>query len=327
MEQQQATTPTDVAAEPSFDDKLEAKLFGEPEAPAEQPEPTPEAPAEEATPDVEEVEVPEEPEQQDGFVEIKHNGQLKRVSQEEVRNLAQKGFDYETNMAAIKADRQRLQSIATALQAQASVQPQRLEALAEAKAYERALNGYKDVDWVRKSQEDPVGAFQERTQFDTLVQGYNAAVHRANQLSQQEKQAADYVTQEQLALEAQKLHERIPEWKDPARYEKDRGAILQTLEKDYGLTVSDIPASVLADHRAVALIRDAYLYRQAVSNAKAKKGQLQGLPAVPKPGAKPAVQMDAKQVALKKLHTTKDPQAKKDAFDVALRAKLARFGL
>lgn len=291
MEQQQATTPTDVAPEPSLDERILGHFgYGEPEPEAQEPVAQP---AQEQEQEGEEVYIPDEeaaPPVESAFeLEIKHNGETKKLtSKEEAIRLAQMGTDYEFKMSRVREDAQRIQTMAQAAQAKFAMQAQALDALAEAKSYERQLKAYENVNWAQAAQANPQEAFQARMQYDQLIAGYNEAMGKANQLQQPIQQASQAIDQAQAALELQKLTERLPEWKDPARKDKDSQAILETLTKSYGVTKEELSApavqALMNSHKFVSILRDAWKYREAV-NTKGKKGPPQGLPQVAKPGA------------------------------------------
>jgi hypothetical protein len=287
MEQQQATTPPDVAPEPSLDDKILGHFgYGDTEAPTQEPSAQP-APDSEQTD--EEVVIPDEEvissEPTSFELEIKHNGETKKLtSKEEAVRLAQMGTDYEFKMARVREDAQRVQTMAQAAQARYAMQAQALDALAEAKSYERQLKPYANVDWAQAAQADPQAAFQARMQYDALVGGYNQAIQRARELEQPMAHAQQAIDHNQMALEMQKLTERIPEWKDSAKKDQDAKAIIDTMVKGYGFQPQELGGPILNDHRVISILRDAWKYREALQ-AKAKKGPPQGLPQVAKPGA------------------------------------------
>lgn len=328
MEQQQATTPTDVAP-PSIDDKIAAK-FGLTDQPTEAVE-TPQA-TDEATPEsVEtgEVEVAPEEETQpepEAFEEINHRGQLKRVSKEEMRMLAQKGFDYEANMVENKAERQRLQGIATALQAQQALGAQIIDHIADAKAAQKQLQAYASVDWIKWANDDPIAAFQAKQVYDQHAEQYNRAMSAANQVQAQLSQTEQHVTQEQLAFEQQELLKRVPEWRDETRKKAEVQGITADLSKTFTADELQRWGSLFSDHRVVGLLRDGYLHRQAKEAAKAKRGQLQGLPQAAKPGVRQNAPTRAQSVVEAKtdLRKARSPETRKAAEDRMIAAK---FGI
>lgn len=298
-------TPTDAASpeqplhsvqSDTFDDRLLAK-FGasQTETPEETTEATPASESqgtEEAEPEiVEEVETSPAAD-----FELKHNGELKKVPMSEAQRLAQMGYDYEFKMQRVNEDVTRIKGMEQALQAREAMRTQTFDAMVQVKAIENQLAPYANVDWVAETNADPIGAFQKRMQHDQLVQQWQQATGQVNTLMQHDQQASQQIDGARLELEGRKLLDRIPEWKDATRRDKDQTAILETMVKDYGFAKTEIGGPLLADHRVVALLRDAMKYRQAVSNQKAKKGPLQGLPKVATPGAKPVPKTGAQSL-------------------------------
>lgn len=329
MAEQQATTPTEVA-QPSIDDKIAARfgLTDEPQSPPEQEQAPTEEPATEDVPAVEgEEEIPpvEEEVPTADVWELKHNGQIKKVSKEEAVNLAQKGFDYETKMAEQKETRQRLEGMANAIKASQDLTQPLVEAAADIRSFQRELQKFGSVDWVKESTDDPIGAFQKRQQFDTLVQGYNEAMARYNSVATQKQQVGEQIDRAVAAEEAKVLSDKLPKWKDPKVYEKDWADITKlftdTLKPS---TVERLIPAIYADHGISVLLYKALKYDAAIAAMQSKKGAQ--APAVPKPGV-PSMKMTRGEVVgerIKQLHQAKDPQRKKALFDEVLAAK---FGL
>ena len=153
---------------PSVDERLERFLgvSNEPKAPEVKggDEPTPDTPADELAPEDIDGEQPVDTEEDS--LELNHNGEIKRVSKEEARKLAQMGLDATQKwQAAAEATRQN-QEFHQALQARLSIHPQIIDAAATLKSVQAAIEPYQKVDWVRLSQEDPIAYSQHRAQFD-----------------------------------------------------------------------------------------------------------------------------------------------------------------
>lgn len=324
-----ATTPTDVAESPaSVDDKLAAMLGFEPEAPTDSPSETPAedaAPAESEDGEPLELEQEQEGDQQSASdeVELTHNGQQVRVSKEQAKNLAQMGYDYNVKMQAVNADRTKIQQASQALQAQAQLQAQLLDHAAVVRSYDMQLAQYQGVDWAALAMgDDPIGASQAKMRYDAMVEKRNSAFAQMSQAFHQHQQASGAVTAEMRAFEAQKLQERIPQWKDQARYAKEAPEIHSALIQSYGYSPEELAGSpILEDHRAIAIMRDAWLYRRALAAGKTKS--LAKVPGVAKPGA--ATQRagtDNTAILGKQLRQSTDPAKKKQAFDGLLAKKL-----
>lgn len=329
MEQQQVATPSDATpgSEPrSLDDRI-AEKFGlneTEEAPQQEPEATPAEGTGEEAPEGEPTDEAPSPEEFDW--EIKHNGEIKRVtSREEATRLMQQGYDYDFKMQRVNGDQQRINAWAQAVQAQAAMQAQAFDALVEVKSLGHQLQAFANVDWVAESSADPVLAFQKRMQYDGLVNRYNQAVQQAQGLMQPLADASQQIDDNRKALERGKLLDRFPEWKDEARFSKDRESMFGALVKDYGFAKEEISGPLLSDHRVISIIRDAWKYRQANANAKAGKGN-QGTPKTLQPGPKPQARSRQQELGdiKKAMRQTTDPQKRKELGDRLLSVK---FGL
>lgn len=317
-----ATTPQDVAPSPSLDDKIAAKLGFEPEAQSDEPSDTPEA----ATVEGEDgetlaLEPEQEAEPQGDEVELTHNGQQVRVSKEQAKNLAQMGYDYNIKMQSVNADKASIQRAAQALQAQAHVQAQLLDHAAVVRSYDMQLAQYQGINWAQLAQADPIGASQLKIQYDALAEQRNGAFAQMSQAFQQHQHAAGHVSAEVRALETQKLQERVPQWKDHARYAKEAPEMHSALIQQYGYAPEELAGSpVLEDHRAIAILRDAWLYRKAVAAGKTKS--LAKVPGVARPGAAQRSGIDTTGILQKQLKQSTDVGKKKAAFDGLLAKKL-----
>src|SRR5690349_12665886 len=151
----------------SFDDRLAAKLgFGtETAEPAEQPA-APEATAEvpEGELSADEVAENDPAPSEDDWLEIDRKGEKRRVSKEEAKRLAQQGWDYSTQVERLKAEEASLTQLKAAVTARAQLTPQVVEAAANVKFFERALQQYQGIDWGRLAQDDPIRYTSTRAQ-------------------------------------------------------------------------------------------------------------------------------------------------------------------
>lgn len=322
MEQQQTATPPDAAPEsPNLDDKILAK-FGLAEEPQEtqvQPEETPS----DGEPVIEQE--PEEPVVEDRLFEIKHNGDLKQVPMAEAQRLAQMGYDYEFKMQRVNNDANQVKQMLQAVQAREQLQAQKFDALATVRAIEMQLAPYRNVDWVKETTDDPIGAFQKKAQFDSLVNAWQNAQAQAQQLEQPLQQVGKQLTDAEMALELQRLTDKVPEWKDSDRRVKEGTEAAQVVMKEYGFTTDEIK-SVLHDHRYLRIMRDAWKYQQAITNSKSKQGRVQELPKVARPGVRPPPRTQAQSLGDVKrgLRQVQSKEARKALEDELIARK---FGL
>ena len=236
------------------------------------------------------------------------------------------GYDYEFKMQRVQQDAQRVKAMEAAIQARAQIQSQALDAMAEAKSIERELSRYANVNWDQADIEDPVGAAKEWRKFSQLRDAYGVAYQKIQQLQVPYQQQTQQIDGNWAALQEQKLLDRIPEWKDSAKRGKEGQEILQTMGKAYGFAPEELNGPLMYDHRVIALMRDAYRYQQAAANAKSRKGQIQGLPQVARPGAKPQPRTQAQSVGDVKraLKQVKDTGSRKALTDELIARK---FGI
>lgn len=173
---------------------------------------------------------------------------------------------------------------------------------------------YQSIDWNRLRAEDPAewsARQQEYQAKHAQIQQWKQYASQQWELQQQQQAQKQRETMQQLlAREAKALTEKIPEWKDPQKYASERTAVAEYLAQN-GYQENEINS--LADHRAVALVRKAYLYDQMQSKTKAAKKQVSKLPPVLKPGAKKGnVKAEKRQALADKLRKTGSAQAAED---------------
>lgn len=314
----------------TFDSKLDAKLAkigliqpadAEPAQPKEPVEATPEAAEGELLAD--DLPVDEQEPTGDEWLELDRKGEKRKVSKEEAKRLAQQGWDYSDNQQKLKADTDALEQVKAALQAKAQITPQVVDAAANVRYFERALQQYNGFDWQRHAQDDPIQYIQTKAQFDQLRDGYGASVGQFQQAIGTAQQVDQVISQAELQQQFGKVFDAAPELRDTEKFKAETGRIRGYLKE---MGISDDEANRLYDARHLLIVRDAMRYRQAVK-AKAER---QANPATPtlRPGAAPQRQTAATQTAevVKQLHQAKDPLKKRELFDKALEKKLARFG-
>ena len=313
--------------EATFDTKL-AKALGLSEEPTAAPA-TEEAPA--ATQEVaegelapEDIAADEQPKPEE-WLELDRKGELRKVSKEEAKRLAQMGWDYSANQEALNAEKAQVEELKKAVTARQTITPQIVEAAATVKAVERQLAQYKSVDWAAAAQQLSPQDFQAaRMQFEQLRESYGQAWGQLNQTMQAGAQVDQVVTQAELQQQMGKVYEKAPELRDEQRRSAEFGRIRSYLT-EAGLTTPEIDG--IADARYLLVARDAMRYRQALK-ARAERATNTSAPALtPSEAApKPNPGQAAREV-VKQLHEAKDPIRKKDLFGKALEAKLSRAGL
>lgn len=258
-------------------------IFGDEES-EQKPEAGQEASADQ--PDgVSEDDLPDDPDAapDDGAAfEIVHNGQQHKLSREETIRLAQQGFDYTQKTQAVAAQARAAEQVLQRAAQVEQMMPHLTQELAQVKAIEAQLAQYSKVDWIALATNDPLEYPKYRAQYDQLVGVYQTASqqyqHKANAVLQERQNLTAY----HLQQEAQALTARIPEWRDPAKYQAGAQKLRSYLIAQ-GADQADV--DTLSSSVAVVVARKAMLYDELVSAKSAKSKQLRNAPPVVRPGA------------------------------------------
>lgn len=268
-EQQAAVAPPDTPKEAPPEPKAQT---------ADQPES--QAP-DEVTPD----DIPDDPveaQPTDEAFEIVHDGQQRKLSREETIKYAQQGFDYTQKTQALA---EKAKHIDASLQRVAELEqlaPLVAQDLAQVKAIEAQLSQFQKVDWVALATNDPLEYPKWRAQFDQLQTAYNAASYQLQAKATQLNQGRQELTAQRLQQEFPKLLERIPAWRDPAKYETGAREL-----KSYLIKQGADPARVdsMADSLEASIAYKAMQYDKLVQAKTEKVKQLRTAPPMSKPGA------------------------------------------
>lgn len=213
------------------------------------------------------------------FEEITHNGEVKKLSKSELKELAQQGFDYTQKTQQLAEQRRQLDAMQQSFQQQAQIQAHLSDQLANVKAIEGQLAQWKQVNWTELAQTDPMQYLTLNHQYSEAKEAYNNQIQTLNYMQSQVQTLTTQQQAQRLQMEAQALKQAIPEWKDGAKAEADMGAVRSFLASN-GFNDAEI-ASVM-DHRHVVVARKAMLYDQMMKNGKAK---VASAPPVAKPGS------------------------------------------
>src|SRR5512135_2630263 len=253
-------------------------------APAERQaqQPQEQAPTDELTPDdlpETEAQASEQPPSTDTF-EIVHDGQQRKLTREETIKYAQQGFDYSQKMHAVaEKDRQAQQRLAQVQQVEQLTQMLAPD-LAVVKSLEAQLEPFKNVDWVRLANEAPQDYPRYRAQFDVLVNSFNQAVGALQQKGNALQQHKHALTEQTVQQQRAKLLERMPAWRDEARYKQ---AVSEIME--YAPQEGVDPNALAYDAGLVTMAYKAAQYDKLQRAKSAKVKQLQSVPPVTRPGA------------------------------------------
>ncbi len=267
---------------------------------AEDDEPTDDTatePEDEADENAEEADAKSSEEAPQELETIVHNGEEKKLTKDELKELAQQGFDYTQKTQQIAEQRRYLEQQEAAIQQRAQFAAQFTDQLAQAKALQGQLEQWQKVNWIELAQTDPMQYLSLHHQYNDAKEAYQAQVQSLTQAQQNAQQAEQQQRAERLAREAQAMTQAIPEWKDTARANAEMGELRSWLAKT-GVSEQEIES--ISDHRHVAIARKAMLYDKLVAQGKQKVSTAPPPTAKPGSTAKPNTDGNKMRDALKR---------------------------
>jgi hypothetical protein len=267
--------PTDPVTEVSIDDRIRNYLASEESGGADVEDEV----SQEAQPEEAPGEEPQtEPEQE--YDEIKWNGETKRLTRAEIRELAEKGFDYTQKTTTLAEQRRALEAQQQQVEQSLAMQAAQLDALAEVRSLDSRLQAFKDVDWVSLADQDPVQYLKLNQTYRDLKESRDTKVSEFQNAAVQIQQQQAQRQSEYLARERESLISKIPE------FGKDAQAT-QTKLKEYLSSSGFKPEEIgsVSDHRAVVMAWKAMQYDALQSKKVETTKKVADLPKVVKPGA------------------------------------------
>lgn len=204
----------------------------------------------------------------DDFEEIVYNGESKRLTKAELRELAQKGFDYtqKTQSIAQERDLVRREREAVAFQARAAQELAIYKARVDMIDAELQQIAQVDTVALARSNRDALHELEAREkQLEKLraanVQGYNLTNQRINEQARQ-------VQEERKAREISRLVEKMPELADGNKAEAFNRDAHRLLADAYGVSAKDVNNVLnLTDHRTFQMLKDLMEYRRIKTSA------------------------------------------------------------
>lgn len=314
-------------ADPDIIGRLSAHLTGEP-APTKQesaPEPAPEQAAEAPVEAADEPEVEFVPEEGDEpaeaptevELEIEWNGEKRVLRGDELKTVAQKGFDAENKWAEAARAREWVQNQTELLKNAVQFQTAFMQDLVELKAIDSQLAQFDQVNWMQLFDSDPVSALKYKEQRDALRERRGAKYQELQGKQQQAQAGQQQSARAALEAEERALLGKIPAWRNPEKASAEKSAVRSWMASN-GFTEPELAS--LTDHRQIVMARKAMLYDKLSKGAAEKAKLVRQAPPVTKPGSAHSdkAQATAKQAELKqKLRRTGDV---KDAAALILRS-------
>ena len=202
---------------------------------------------------------------------------------------AQKQFEQERE-AAVSLYRQQLTNAKT------------LGELAQA----TLMGEFQQINWNELQRTDPVQWTVQQQMFNNKAAAINQHLQQVAAAQQAQEQARLQAQAALLPQERQKLLEKVPEWKDAAKYE----AALPELEKVgrlYGFNQTEILSLASFDHRVMHALHDLMTYRANLKNVDPTLKRVRAAPKMASPGTRTSrdPKAVAKQQAMERF--TKNP--------------------
>jgi len=259
-------------------------------------------PAEEVTTDVEVVETETvgevsgdeegaepnlEASEDDGYEVVEYDGKEYSLPKE-LKDAVLRQGDYTRKTQEVAEQRKAFEQQKQQFEQAMQVQQQNQKQYAQLSALDGQLDQYKDINWQKWSEEDPVAAQQGYFQYDQLR---NTRQGIAQQIQQQEQTALQQRQQQTVAMLEQgreTLAKEIPGWSE--KLAKD----IASHGEVYGYTPQEMGQVI--DPRAVKVLHDAYLYRQSIKKATSK----------PKTEVKPVKAIQSRSQGRETIYTVKD---------------------
>lgn len=223
-----------------------------------------------------EPEPPVEPE-----MEIEWQGQKRTLRGSELREFAQKGFDYSVKTEQVARDREYLDTAREQLQHAVAFQQASIDLLGQARAVDAQLKQYEGVNWVQLADSDPVSYLKLRETRDALERQRNESYGRLQQAQGQYMAAAQQQQARLVATEMERLTAKLPEWRDATRAQQESGLVSRWLSEQ-GFSQTEVKS--LADHRMLIVARKAWMYDQLQASKPAATKRANEAPKPARPG-------------------------------------------
>jgi len=272
---------------------------GEPEDEQEEVEASAEESEEEAEAQAEEEPEEEAQPEQEPLEVIQWNGEEKQVSKAELKELAQKGFDYTQKTQQLAEERRQVEVAIRQAQQQIALQNQQVEVIASVKALDSQLDQFKGVNWHQLAESDPVEYLKLNQSYRDLKEAREAKVQEFQYQAQQLQYAQSQQYQAHLQEEAAKLS-NMPEFKGEKATETK--AQIKSYLRDVGFNDEEIGSIV--DHRHVKVAWEAAQWRKLQASKPQVTKKVAEVPKVVKPGTNKPQQTKADRDAYDNLKRT-----------------------
>lgn len=149
---------------------------------------------------------------------------------------------------------------------------------------ETALNQSEPTQeyWDALQAEDPIEYVKQREALRDRRDALAQVQSEQQRVQQEQYQQLQVQTQERLKQEAEKLLDVIPEWRDADVATKQKNAVYTYAQRHLGYSEQEL--SQIGDHRAVNVLRKAYLYDELMKQKPAATKKTKQAPKMAKAG-------------------------------------------
>lgn len=234
--------------EPSVNDRLLNILGGEDEpeqeaeaAPQDTADEAPEQPAEEAEPEF----------------DIEWNGEAKKLRLSELREYAQKGYDYTRKTQHVSSQAQQLELQRQALAQREQIMGALQDQVLDHQLASRRVKELMSEDLSALAQTDPLGALTKQIELQKAQMAAEEAAGKLRQSYSQLQQQQQAQREQFIQREFERAVSKIPEWRNQEARAKDAAGLREYLSSE---GFGDHEIAGLSDHRALVMARKAMLY-------------------------------------------------------------------
>lgn len=228
--------------------------------------------ADEASADDEEATATDEedddaPEPQDQLVTVVIDGKEQQIPLKEAVAGYQRQADYSRKTMAVSEMRKQVEAEANQIQQERAQYAQLLGALQQ----QLQETVQREPDWERLYAEDPLEYVRQKDLYRENQERFQAATAEQQRVMSMMQQTQVQQLKEVVKQGREQLSEKIPAWKDTARWEQDRVKLRSYAQKELGYGEEEV--SQVYDPRAVVALYKAMRFDEIMAKRPAPNAQ------------------------------------------------------
>ncbi len=204
------------------------------------------------------------------------------IKGEQVKELLQKGRDYSKKTDEVARAREALIAQAQQQETAQKFQMAVLSDLIELQTLDKQLAEYAAYDWATAIDQDFIQTQKLQMQWQRLKDMRSTKFQELSAKQTEWQQGQAQAAQQVLVAEHKALLAKLPQWANSETAAAEKQAIGKVL-REYGYQDNEL--SLLTDHRAMLVARDAMKWRELQRNKTERVKQAREAPPVNKPGA------------------------------------------